>query len=111
MVLDGNPLDDIRHTNTVRFVMKNGRLYDGDTLDEIYPTARTLELPVYADGEPATAAGIRQAVGGGPGRPEAAAVVRHLAASGRPGPRPAAYFFISSPASSAFPIRARLSVR
>jgi len=37
LILDHNPLDDIRNTNTIRFVMKNGRLYDGDTLDEIYP--------------------------------------------------------------------------
>ncbi|MEP6729996.1 MAG: amidohydrolase family protein, partial [bacterium] len=37
VVLDANPLQDIRNTNTVRYVMKNGRLYDGSTLDEIYP--------------------------------------------------------------------------
>ncbi|MEX2467922.1 MAG: amidohydrolase family protein [Gemmatimonadota bacterium] len=43
VVLDGNPLVDIRNTNTVRYVMKNGRLYEGDTLTEIYPRAR--ELP------------------------------------------------------------------
>ncbi|MDH5804892.1 MAG: amidohydrolase family protein, partial [Gemmatimonadota bacterium] len=37
IVLDENPLDDIRNSNTVRYVMKNGRLYDGNTLDEIWP--------------------------------------------------------------------------
>ena len=36
-VLDKNPLDDIRNTNTIKYVMKNGRLYDGNTLDEIWP--------------------------------------------------------------------------
>ncbi len=41
VVLDSNPLIDIRNTNTVRYVMKNGRLYEGDTLDEIYPTRRS----------------------------------------------------------------------
>jgi Tol biopolymer transport system component len=40
VVLDGNPLQDIRNTNTVRYVMKNGRLYEGNTLDEVYPTKR-----------------------------------------------------------------------
>jgi hypothetical protein len=40
IVLDANPLENIRNTNTVRFVMKNGRLYDGNTLDEVYPNAR-----------------------------------------------------------------------
>ncbi len=37
VILDGNPLEDIHNTNTIRYVMKNGRLYDGDTLDEVYP--------------------------------------------------------------------------
>ena len=32
-ILDGNPLDNIRNTNTVRYVMKNGELYDADTLN------------------------------------------------------------------------------
>jgi Tol biopolymer transport system component len=36
-VLDRNPLDDIKNTNTIKYVMKNGRLYDGNTLDEIWP--------------------------------------------------------------------------
>jgi len=42
-VLDRNPLVDIRNTNSIRYVMKNGRLYDGNTLDEIWP--RALPLP------------------------------------------------------------------
>ena len=29
-VLDKNPLDDIKNTNTIQYVMKNGRLYDGE---------------------------------------------------------------------------------
>ena len=37
VVLDGNPLDDIRNSNTVDRVMMNGRLYDGDTLDQVWP--------------------------------------------------------------------------
>lgn len=37
VILDEDPLDNLRHTNTVDLVMKNGRLYDGDTLDEVYP--------------------------------------------------------------------------
>lgn len=36
-VVEGNPLDDIRATRNVRMVMKNGRLYDADTLDELHP--------------------------------------------------------------------------
>ncbi|MEM7372100.1 MAG: amidohydrolase family protein [Bacteroidota bacterium] len=37
VILDQDPLENIRNTNTVDLVMKNGRLYDGDTLDEVYP--------------------------------------------------------------------------
>jgi imidazolonepropionase-like amidohydrolase len=41
-VLDRNPLVDIRNTNSVRYVMKNGRLYDGNTLDEVWPRVKAL---------------------------------------------------------------------
>ena len=37
VVLNGNPLENLRHTNSIRYVMMNARLYDGDTLDEIWP--------------------------------------------------------------------------
>ena len=37
VILDKDPLDNIRNTNTIKYVMKNGRMYDGDTLDEVYP--------------------------------------------------------------------------
>ncbi len=40
IILDKNPLENIRNSNSVIKVMKNGRLYDGNTLDEIYPTVR-----------------------------------------------------------------------
>src|SRR6185436_17157818 len=43
VVLDRNPLENIRNTNSVRMVMKNGRLYDGNTLDETYPRERKME--------------------------------------------------------------------
>jgi cytosine/adenosine deaminase-related metal-dependent hydrolase len=39
-VLDANPLADIKNTNTIRYVMKNGRLYDAATLDEVWPRER-----------------------------------------------------------------------
>ena len=42
LVLDGNPLDDIKNTNTIRFVMKNGRVYDGNSLAEVWPRQRPM---------------------------------------------------------------------
>jgi Tol biopolymer transport system component len=46
-VLDKNPLDDIRNTNTIVYVMKNGRLYDGSTLAELYPRQREIPPPYW----------------------------------------------------------------
>ena len=40
LVLEANPLEDIRHTTAIRYVMKGGRLYDGNTLDEVWPGKR-----------------------------------------------------------------------
>ena len=61
VILEENPLEDIRHSNTIRYVMKNGRLYDGDTLDEMWPRQRKAG-PFYWQGEdePDAAAGIRE---------------------------------------------------
>ena len=59
VVLDRNPLDNIRNTNSVRMVMKNGRLYDGNTLDETYPRQRKAEMVPGTALTPRTGAGIR----------------------------------------------------
>ena len=37
IVLTKNPLDDIHNTTSIRFVMKNGELFEGDTLNEVWP--------------------------------------------------------------------------
>lgn len=47
VILDKNPLESIRNTNTINKVMKNGRLYDGNTLDEVYPRVR--KAPSFAN--------------------------------------------------------------
>jgi hypothetical protein len=44
-VLDANPLERIENTNTLRFVMKNGRLYDAGTLAELWPRQREIPRP------------------------------------------------------------------
>ena len=43
VILNKDPLENIRNTNTVAEVMKNGRLYNGDTLDEVYPRKKKAE--------------------------------------------------------------------
>jgi len=42
IILDKSPLDDIHNTNSIRYVMKNGILYEGNTLDEIWPEKKKL---------------------------------------------------------------------
>jgi Tol biopolymer transport system component len=59
VILDANPLTDLRNTNTVRLVMKNGRLYDGNTLSEVWPRQRDIEPLWWWDAEPgATLPGV-----------------------------------------------------
>jgi imidazolonepropionase-like amidohydrolase len=52
LVLDRNPLENIRNTNSIRYVMKNGELYEGDTLNMIWPEQRPLPKPFWWDTEP-----------------------------------------------------------
>ena len=56
------PLADIRNTNTIHQVMMNGRLYDGDTMDEIWPRQRPAPDEPWRNTAPDVRAGIR---GGG----------------------------------------------
>ncbi|MEM6342893.1 MAG: amidohydrolase family protein [Bacteroidota bacterium] len=46
VIIDGNPLEDIRQTENVSYVMQNGRLYDPATMNEIgnHPKER---MPFY----------------------------------------------------------------
>ena len=50
VIFEQNPLENIRNTNTIQMVMKNGRLYDGNALDELWPRQRELG-PVYGLGD------------------------------------------------------------
>ncbi len=52
VILDENPLDDLRNTNTVSHVMKNGRLYDASTLDQVYPQQVTAGTFIWESSGP-----------------------------------------------------------
>lgn len=45
VVLDADPLADIRAARSVAYVMKGGTLYRGGTLDRVWPSAKPLVLP------------------------------------------------------------------
>ena len=52
VVLNQNPLDDIHNTNTIEYVMKNGELFQGSTLDQIYPEKKPLPPLWWWDEKP-----------------------------------------------------------
>jgi len=49
VLLNDNPLQDIRNTNSIRFVMKNGVLYDADTLATVWPNETPANGPYWHD--------------------------------------------------------------
>jgi Tol biopolymer transport system component len=51
LVLDQNPLVNIKNSNTLKYVMKNGRLYDANTLDEVWPRQKKATF-YWQGGEP-----------------------------------------------------------
>lgn len=59
VIMDKNPVDDLKNTNTIRMVMKNGRLYDGDTLNEIYPGKHQLETREWQFNKPENNTGVK----------------------------------------------------
>jgi hypothetical protein len=60
LVLDADPLADLRNTTSLRYVMRNGRLYDAATLDEVWPRQQRLPPLPWLDQAPSgVSAGIR----------------------------------------------------
>ncbi len=68
VILDKNPLEDIHNTNTVRYVMKNGELFEGDTLNQIWPEQKSLPpMWWWADKPPTAGPGDKPAGAATPG--------------------------------------------
>jgi len=42
IILNKDPLEDIRNTTSIRYVMKNGELFEGDTLNQVWPKQKPL---------------------------------------------------------------------
>jgi imidazolonepropionase-like amidohydrolase/Tol biopolymer transport system component len=62
VVLDENPLDGLRGSTAIHRVILNGRVYNDDTLDEVWPQSRVAGPFYWQDEEanPAPSAGIRR---------------------------------------------------
>ncbi|MDX6710423.1 MAG: hypothetical protein QOH96_1439 [Blastocatellia bacterium] len=52
LVLDKDPLENIRNTNTIKYVMRNGEMFEGDTLNEVWPKEKKLEEMYWWDYAP-----------------------------------------------------------
>ncbi len=60
IILDKNPLENIRHSNTVKMVVKNGRVYDANTLNEVYPNNTKLVRDEWNFEKPQANTGIEE---------------------------------------------------
>jgi Tol biopolymer transport system component len=60
VILDKNPLDNIRHSEAINSVMKNGRLYGGDELDQQWPDKKPRPQSSWNNSAPQVKAGIAQ---------------------------------------------------
>jgi imidazolonepropionase-like amidohydrolase len=57
VVMDKNPLEKIENSNSVRYVVKNGEVFDGETMNQVWPVTKS--RPAF----------IFQALGGGEAKP------------------------------------------
>lgn len=60
VILNKNPLENIKNTKEISHVMMNGRLYEGNTLDEVYPQQKPLGPLWWQDYAPENVPGIKK---------------------------------------------------
>jgi Tol biopolymer transport system component len=60
VILNANPLENIRNSNSVDFVIKNGRMYKGDTLDEVWPTQKPAAVYSWQNAKLEGLPGVRE---------------------------------------------------
>jgi Tol biopolymer transport system component len=58
LIMDKNPLENIRNSNTLKMVVKNGRVYDANTLDEVYPAQKKLVRTEWTFEKPVNTTGL-----------------------------------------------------
>jgi len=60
LILKSNPLDNIKNSKDISHVMFNGRLYEGNTLDEIHPAQKKMAKFWWQDYAPKGVPGIKK---------------------------------------------------
>ncbi len=51
IILDKNPLQDIRNSEAIQYVMKNGRIYNAETLEETGNYSRKIKPLFWENGK------------------------------------------------------------
>lgn len=59
LIMDKNPLDNLRNTNTLTHVIKNGVVYDADTLDEVAPVEKKADTFHWQTKRPSNLPGVK----------------------------------------------------
>jgi Tol biopolymer transport system component len=59
LIMDKNPLDNLRNTNSLTYVIKNGVLYDANTLDELAPKRKKAPVFHWQTKKPVNLPGIK----------------------------------------------------
>jgi Tol biopolymer transport system component len=55
VVYDKNPLDDIHNSTSIRYVLKNGELFDSNTMDALWPVEKKLPRQFWQGTQPSAA--------------------------------------------------------
>ncbi|RAI91385.1 amidohydrolase family protein [Algoriphagus yeomjeoni] len=59
VILNSNPLDNIKNSKDISHVMMNGRLYEGNTLDEVHPEVKKMPEFWWQDYAPKDVPGVK----------------------------------------------------
>ncbi|QLG46334.1 amidohydrolase family protein [Costertonia aggregata] len=60
LIMDKNPLENLRNTNTLTHVIKNGRVYEANTLDEVWPKEKKAETFYWQTKKPNGLPGVKK---------------------------------------------------
>ena len=60
VIMDKDPLQNIRNTNSVSYIMKNGRLYNANTLDQVFPVKQELGTFWWQNTGPMNVPGVKE---------------------------------------------------
>ena len=59
VILDKNPLEDLRNTNTIGHVVKNGKVYQSDSLDVVWPVQKEAAPFLWQTKKPENLPGLK----------------------------------------------------